>query len=204
MIEETLKNAYDTKTKLDIEQNKFIPYLLKFFSPGKNDFISLEWKIENFKYLRVGQLLFKNLVTLSSYIDLLKTASKAQFEVTIPFLEEIKFILMKLLDSCLVMTPLAFIQTMQREVVCWFGLLSYTKQAYLELLVKNNIFQIIDAYIGKEECDMVIVALLFSFDYNRENVVIKSEEGKEESFGPRSLLENALFRGSDRLVLQGL
>ena len=148
--------------------------------------------------------MFRNLVTLPSYIEFLKSPSESQFEVTISFIEEIKLILIKLLKACEKMTPMGFFHSMEREVICWFGLLSYTKQSYIELLIKYSIFQILEAYLTRTESDFIIASLLFTFDYNRENVSIKSESGQEEYLGPRILLENSIIKGSERLALQAL
>lgn len=82
----------------------------------------------------------------------------------------------------------------------WIGLFSESKKGYLELLVNNDFFDLLEQCISKPGCEYILSVLLMYFDYSKENH--KKKDGRE--IGPRDLLEKCLLKGNKQLMLQGI
>jgi hypothetical protein len=135
-------------------------------------------------------------------VRLLNDPGTSQFEISVSFIDEIRQLLIELMNksekdkkAC----P-SFYLTLEREIIVWIGLFSESKKGYIDLLVNNDFFDLLEQCINKPGCEYILSVLLMYFDYSKDNH--KKKDGRE--VGPRDLLEKCLLKGSKQLIIQGI
>ena len=185
-------------------RTKFLKRLLNFYQPSKQGFISLEWKPENFPYVKVGYKLLKTILKYKEGKQILSSTSDEFFSASRSFMVDMSGLLRcaaeekpsNSKDNAYVeFMPLlsheVFNQRMIREYICWIGLLSMSKVG-LELLNEFQILQSLTAFVTKTgEKDHILTLIIFNLDYKNEGEA-------------RNFLQYCLENGSKGLIKSGI
>ena len=133
LIFELISGPLSLGTRLsDARTQKFLKYLLMFYTASKGTFTNLEWEPKHFLKARIGGMLIKFLISTKSKELLIKDFQESFFVIRKPFLDE----LVALIDEeigistnseakCL--TPENLRNKMAREYLKWLGLFINTR-----------------------------------------------------------------------------
>lgn len=119
--------------------------------------------------MKVGQLLVKNILNLNAFIKMFNEPSPSQFDITCSFFDDLKLALKFMIEDTIAKKRVNpnFYLTLERELILWVGLFSESKKGYQELLIHNELFEMLEEYIDKPNCEYILSVLLMSFDYSK-------------------------------------
>lgn len=74
-----------------LKNNKMLKYMIQFYLPQKGQFVEMDWKIDNFKYAKVGYILISQLLQTQEGLNYLSKSTSNQFSTTQnSFLQDLK------------------------------------------------------------------------------------------------------------------